>query len=192
MLVLPLAASRINGCRFAKPQAAVHFRSFPFVYRVFLLVAIACFTAPITARGADDDDLTLLKKAADWQLAALPLQKAYKNDISNGWIRAPFYVGVMALHRSLKDDQQYLQTMLELAEQNHWEIAHRKYPATGTTVPSSWSTTKAALDAGILEPGQPFLRHADDLAMGQLYLDLYFLKNDTRMIAPLRKRVDQL
>src|SRR6185295_15261613 len=118
-------------------------------------------------------------------------QKAYRNDIPNVWIRAPFYSGVIALHRTLGSGP-YLDAMVEQAEQNHWELAKRKYPATGTTVPSSWATTQAAIDSGILQRGQPFLRHADDLAMGQLYLDLYFLKNDTRMIAPLRKRIDQL
>ncbi|HSV14703.1 MAG TPA: glycoside hydrolase family 88 protein, partial [Tepidisphaeraceae bacterium] len=131
-------------------------------------------------------------KAADWQIAALPTQKAYKQDTANGWIRAPFYVGVMSLHDTLKDEQHYLNAMMDIAEQCHWELANRKYPPGGTTVPSSWSTTQAALDAGILQPGWPFLRHADDLAMGQLYCELYFIKRDSHMIESLQKRADQL
>ncbi|HSV14548.1 MAG TPA: hypothetical protein VLI90_09820, partial [Tepidisphaeraceae bacterium] len=153
--------------------------------RAPLLSLALLILASSLAHAADNDDIALLKKAADWQIAALPTQKAYKQDTANGWIRAPFYVGVMSLHDALKDDQHYLNAMMDIAEQCHWELANRKYPPGGTTVPSSWSTTQAALDAGILEPGRPFLRHADDLAMGQLYCELYFIKRDPHMIESL-------
>lgn len=41
------------------------------------------------------------------------------------------------------------------------------------------------------QPG-PRLRHADDHCMGQLYLELYFIKKDPRMIAPMRETFDRI
>lgn len=155
-----------------------------------LSLSLCFFTQP--ARAADaDPTLDLLKKAFDWQYTALSTQTVARNDIPNGWIRAPFYVGGMALYRATNDER-VLDAMMKIAQQSKWDLAHRKYPAHGTTVPSSWATTQSALAAGILEPGQPFLRHADDLAMGQLYCELFFIKNDPQMIEPTKRRIDKL
>jgi rhamnogalacturonyl hydrolase YesR len=140
---------------------------------------------------AADQTPDLFKKAFDWQIAALPTQKVAKNDISNGWIRAPFYVGVMAAYRATHDSQ-YLDAMMKLADENKWELATHKDVPGGTTVPSIWSTTQAAVEAGIVEKGKPFLRHADDLAMGQLYLELFFEKHDPKMIEATKRRVDTI
>ncbi len=41
------------------------------------------------------------------------------------------------------------------------------------------------------QPG-PRARHADDHCVGQTYLDLYLLKNDPRMIGPIRQVFDQI
>jgi rhamnogalacturonyl hydrolase YesR len=41
------------------------------------------------------------------------------------------------------------------------------------------------------QPG-PRLLHADDQAVGQAYLDLYFAKHDPEMIAPIQSRMDKV
>jgi rhamnogalacturonyl hydrolase YesR len=115
-------------------------------------------TAPsIPARN---DIAAVMRRACDWQLGSLATEQVGKDDTNRGWIRAPFFVGTLALYRET-NDARYLDPILKIAEENHFQ------------------------------PGKRF-RHADDEAVGQVYTELYFLKHDPAMIAPLRDRWDKI
>ena len=50
---------------------------------------------------------------------------------------------------------------------------------------------RAVLDTGIvLEEDRPAVEHADDQAVGQMYMEQYFLHKDSKMMAPMKARLD--
>lgn len=136
------------------------------VFRVgvcMLLLGLCPFARADGENGAacaKDQILSLMTKACDWQLAELPDEKVRPNDTNDNWIRAVFFDGDMALY-GVTQNRRYLDPMLKVAEQNHWQPEAR-------------------------------FRHADALAVGQLYCELYCLEKDPRMIAPLRERIDKI
>jgi rhamnogalacturonyl hydrolase YesR len=82
---------------------------------------------------------------------------------SNGWVRSAFYTGVMALYRASQDDK-YLNAAEKWADDFHYQVS-----------------TETRNE-----------RHADDLACGQTYLELYQLKKDPQQLAPIKARIDKL
>ncbi len=136
----------------------------PLVLLCLSSVALCAANAPSTQPVLEDSDIAIMKKACDWQLSVLPTLKAVRGDSPLSWIRAPFYVGAMALYRLTHEDQ-YLSAMSKLAEENHYAIgSHSKNNN----------------------------HHADDYAVGQLYAELYELNKDPKIIETVRKRVDQV
>jgi unsaturated rhamnogalacturonyl hydrolase len=105
-----------------------------------------------------DAIVEVMRRAADYQLD-LQAKDAKKEQ---GWIRAAFYTGVMALYDTTKDSK-YLDAAMKWAdEQGHWTIANSK--------------------------NDP--RFADNFCCGQVYTELYFLKHDQPMIEPFRAACD--
>jgi unsaturated rhamnogalacturonyl hydrolase len=129
-----------------------------------LWIASAAWAEPTKGQIVD-----LMRRVGDWQWEHLATESAAANDSNTNWIRATFFMGDMALYR-VTQDQRYLDQLLHIAEGNHWQPGIRKTKDGKTTI----------------------LRHADDLAVGQAYLELYLLRHDERMIAPLQKRVDSI
>jgi rhamnogalacturonyl hydrolase YesR len=127
-----------------------------------------------------DEILPLLKKACDWQLSILPTERTGPADSPTGWIRAPFYDGAMALY-DVTHDTHYLDAMLAIAQASDWQPGRRTRRYSGLRGDDKLTGPAAT---------QPFLHHADDLAVGQLYTELYFVKHDERMIQPLCTRLD--
>src|ERR1700712_576904 len=132
-----------------------------------LLLALATLPASAAEHFSNEQILSLMKKVCDWQLALLPTENTSHQDPPVGWIRAPFYDGAMALYNA-SGDERYLNAMMKIGQENRWDMAKRKGPASGPTA------------------GKPFIRHADDLAIGQLYAELYLIKKDAAMITPLK------
>jgi unsaturated rhamnogalacturonyl hydrolase len=116
-------------------------------------------SAASVALASDAQIVSVMQRACDWQLAHMNIRVS-KRDTDNGWIRAVFYAGEMALYRRTHEEK-YLQPMLDIAAANHWS------------------------------PGARF-RFADDQAVGQLYVELYEIKHDPAMIAPMQQRWDQI
>jgi unsaturated rhamnogalacturonyl hydrolase len=88
------------------------------------LSALALFTACAQGAAADDGTvLTLMERAADWQLANLnPKQRP------NGWENAAFYAGVMALARDSASPR-FHDAMMKMGGDNQWMPAPRPYHA---------------------------------------------------------------
>src|SRR5688500_1410153 len=91
------------------------------------------------------------------------LEAQAKTKHNHGWIRAAFYTGVMALHETTQDPK-YLDAAMKWSTEAQWGPQPRK---------KTW-------------------RHADDHAAGQTYTELYFIRKDPAMIAPLRGVFDKL
>jgi len=123
----------------------------------FLLVNTGAFAADTPATRPV---LSILKAACDWQLAHLSTAHLSNDHGNNAWIRAPFFLGDLALYRRTGDDR-YLTPILDIAKQNQWQPGKRP-------------------------------RHADDQAVGQVYLELYFLNHDPAEIAPIKDRWDAI
>ncbi|HTW93739.1 MAG TPA: glycoside hydrolase family 88 protein, partial [Tepidisphaeraceae bacterium] len=105
----------------------------------------------------------MMRRAFDWQMAALPTEVTGKGDTDQNWVRATFFDGVMAAY-DLTHDPRYLDAMLKIGQQNHWAF----------------------------QSGKSRFRHADAMAIGQLYCELYQIKKDPVMIAAMRDRWDQI
>ncbi len=110
--------------------------------------------------------VSIMKRVGDWQLAHLKdfryvkKSKKYVRIPNDGWIRAVFFTGVLALYRTT-GDRKYLRATMNWAESNHWQTGPRK-------------------------------RFADDQCAGQVYAELYFIKKNPEMIAPLKKDFDTI
>jgi len=65
-----------------------------------------------------------MQKACDWQLANLTTEKVSKDDTNMSWIRAPFFLGDLALYRVTKEDR-YLDPILKIAADNQYEPGKR-------------------------------------------------------------------
>ncbi len=96
-----------------------------------LLVLGALFTLcwTITASGDQHDSsdasiVELMKRACDWQLAALASEHTGTHDTDNGWVRAAFFDGVMALIQTTHDPR-YYDAMVRIGQENHWQPASR-------------------------------------------------------------------
>ncbi len=85
-----------------------------------------------------------------------------KTKPTTGWIRAAFYTGVMGIHETTKDPK-YLDAAIAWSQRGNWAPANEHH----------W-------------------RHADDVACGQTYLEIYAIKQDEKMLAPMRRRYDRL
>jgi rhamnogalacturonyl hydrolase YesR len=127
---------------------------------LMLIAAVARAADEVAPKLDHDQILSVMHKAYDWQLAALPTEKLGGDDTNLGWIRAPFFVGALGLYRA-SHDEAVLAAMADIAQKNKFQPGKRP-------------------------------RHADDEAVGQLYADLYFIKNDPAMIAPMRERWDKI
>ncbi|HEV2292862.1 MAG TPA: glycoside hydrolase family 88 protein [Tepidisphaeraceae bacterium] len=90
------------------------------------------------------------------------LAEQAKTKPTTGWIRAAFYTGVMALYRTTHDEK-YLDAAIAWSERGDWAPANEHH----------W-------------------RHADDVACGRTYLEIYAIKQDEKMLAPMRQRYDRL
>lgn len=89
----------------------------PLLLAALCLMGASC--APVRAQGADPDPLSrrnviaVMRRAGDFQLAA----QAGTRD--NGWIRATFYTGVLALFDATRDEK-YLREAARWAELSDW------------------------------------------------------------------------
>jgi rhamnogalacturonyl hydrolase YesR len=92
----------------------------------------------------------------------LDLQAASEKK-TNGWVRSAFYTGVMALYRA-SHDEKYLQAAEQWAANFHYQ-----------------ASTETRNE-----------RHADDLACGQVYLELFELKKDPEQLKGIQQRVEKL
>jgi unsaturated rhamnogalacturonyl hydrolase len=128
-----------------------------------LVLLLSTTGAAPTASIADSKEQTLaiMRKVCDWQLAQLPTEKVAPTDTDTNWVKAVFFHGDMALYRAT-GDQKYLDPMLKIADENHWEQDPKR------------------------------LRNADGLAIGQLYTELYFVKKDPAMIKGVQARWDHI
>jgi rhamnogalacturonyl hydrolase YesR len=135
----------------------------PFLILTSLSFAETASTAP-TASSRDAlsippraDVLRVMKKAADYQL-----DQQAKGKFSNGWVRAAFYTGVMALY-DVSHEQKYLDAALHWSEQADWTpTGHNKKS----------------------------VEFADNQACTQVYCELYFFKPDPRRIEPSKTIFD--
>jgi len=127
---------------------------------LLLLVALTSPMARASAPSAATADFTdaqvidVMRRAADYQLA-----EQAKTRPNVGWVRATFYVGLMAAYETTKD-QKYLDAAIAWSEAGNWAPEPRK---------ATW-------------------RHADDVLCGSTYLSIYDIKKDPRMIAAIRER----
>jgi len=78
--------------------------------------------ATIPATPTPAEVLSIMQKAADWQLAN-PSREA-----KDGWIYSAFYAGAMALGRETPGDK-YFQAMVDMATKNNWKQGSRQYHA---------------------------------------------------------------
>lgn len=93
------------------------------------------------ARG---EEIDLMKKAADWQLAH-PTGKQL-----NSWEYGPFYIGLMALYR-VSGDGKYLDAVKQMGEAVHWEPQPRPYDANVLAI------SQAFLELYELDPEKRFV-----------------------------------
>ena len=144
------------------------------LHRAILAAALFAIVAALPARARAADDLAAGNStAADFTAdevievmrRAADYQLAEQADTKPtvGWIRAAFYTGVMALYDTTKDEK-YLDAAIRWSEAGNWAPAPRR---------RTW-------------------RHADDVAAGQTYLEIYEIKKDPKMIGPIRQRYDRL
>jgi unsaturated rhamnogalacturonyl hydrolase len=113
-------------------------------------------------------------------------------------------LGAAAQERSLFDQHTIWERMLKVAD---WQLAHPNHQLYEWTngalyagVFAAYETTKspklmdAMMDMGEKNQWKPGPRfdHADDIAIGQTYIDLYRIKKDRKMIEPLIATVDRL
>jgi unsaturated rhamnogalacturonyl hydrolase len=77
-----------------------------------------------TAAPSNEQILSVMRRACDWQLANLPTRRINKKDTDDGWVRAVFYTGDMALYRATHDAK-YLQAMEAIGQKNQWHPAPR-------------------------------------------------------------------
>lgn len=76
--------------------------------------------------------LEIMRKVADWQIANPHRDPATKPHgstlITNGWVQAAGYTGVMAL-AELSGDGKYYDAMRKMGEKHEWQLAKRTYDA---------------------------------------------------------------
>jgi rhamnogalacturonyl hydrolase YesR len=137
-------------------------------WKYFLLLLYAAGTAsgraaPPTRPAAGDPLAADAIVEVMRRAADYQLEAQAKTKHNHGWIRAAFYTGVMALYETTQDEK-YLQAAMKWAEEAKWQP----------------------------EPREKNWRHADDHAAGQTYTELYFIRKDPAMIAPIRDVFDRL
>ena len=75
-----------------------------------------------------------LRKVANWELAFPNQNSKYT---ANGWVRAAFYSGVMAL-AEIVPDKKYENAMVRMAKRNHWKLGARVYHADDQAVGATY------------------------------------------------------
>jgi rhamnogalacturonyl hydrolase YesR len=91
-------------------------------------LALGLLAAASPARATNEGPvLTLMERAADWQLAHLDEQKSGERT-PDGWIKGAFYTGVMAL-AAHSPSPRFHDAMMKMAEGNQWRPARRPYHA---------------------------------------------------------------
>lgn len=150
------------------------------------LVLCAVLTLESTSWGESDlydadATLRLMEKVCDWQLANLP-EKSLVRDrmrtiVDNGWVRAAFFDGVMAAYEAT-GEARFLEAAIAQGEKHAWNPAQR-----------NWRESDREAGKAV---GEKNIRHADDHAIGQMYLEAYFVKRNPAMIKPIQARFDAL
>ena len=107
-------------------------------FRALFLLSVAGLLALPRLVAADqgtDPVLTLMERAADWQLAHPDSDR--KEGQPDGWVNAAFYAGVMALsHESASP--RFHDAMVRMGEANHWQPAARTYHADDLAVTQTY------------------------------------------------------
>jgi len=139
------------------------------ILSVWLLAASSTLAAPAAVVPKPTAVLATLERANAAEIAAMraePLSLPSGNvlkGISSNWVAAAYYVGAVRLARVSKDPQT-LAFLTEIAE-------HFNYGLRGSR------TTKSMLSG-------------DDLAIGDIYEELYARRRQPGVILPLRQRLD--
>jgi rhamnogalacturonyl hydrolase YesR len=86
---------------------------------------VLAFTSIVFAQTSQPTDvLSTMRRACDWQLAHLATEKIGGDDTNLGWIRAPFFLGDLALYRRT-NDAKYLDPIATIGEQNKYQPGKR-------------------------------------------------------------------
>ena len=91
------------------------------------ILAVTMMLAPGRAFGqaaSRDQILAVTQSAFDWQLGQLPTEHLGSDDTNKGWIRAPFFVGALAMYGQTHNDH-YLSPILAIARQNEFQPGKR-------------------------------------------------------------------
>jgi rhamnogalacturonyl hydrolase YesR len=92
-----------------------------------LLLSLLAVSPALAQVAADSDaakNVAIMRRACDWQLANLPTTRVSRDHANNGWVRAPFFLGTLALYRQTHDEK-YLNAILTIARQNDWQPGAR-------------------------------------------------------------------
>ena len=111
----------------------------------------------------------IVRKVADWQIANLSYSTTgnlHDNGI-NAWTHATFYLGLSEWAKTDTKRKDYYEWLNEIGSESNWALAanfinHPKY--------------------------QKY--HADEFCMGQLYLNMYGVHKDEKMLQSTKERVD--
>lgn len=112
-----------------------------------VLLALACGGAAAAAEPLDPRVVTVMERAADWQIAN-PSTKWKPTD----WHNAAFYAGVMALSQE-SGSPRFTQAMVRMGEANRWQLGERVYHADDHAVGQTYADLFVSLrDPRIIGP----------------------------------------
>lgn len=145
---------------------------FSIVFVFYSLVSGFAQTCHPKAESFSKDSIVgVMQKLADWQVANF----TYRTDGNlhdygiDSWTNATFYVGMLQWGLLSPENTYYLNWLKEIGEDTNW------------TLPENFSDN----------PRYEFY-HADELCIGQTYLELYHIYKEEKMLSGVKDRIDRI
>lgn len=143
-----------------------------FLSAFFFIASCMTHTKPESLIEFDKQELVdVTRKVADWQIENLSYQTTGNlHDYGiDAWTNSVFYFG-LARWAATTDDSAYFDWLYNaIGEENNWQIPANfvNYPAIG-------------------------IYHADELCIGQFYIEMYKRYGEQKMLLPTRQRLDTI
>jgi rhamnogalacturonyl hydrolase YesR len=137
---------------------------------ILLFAGVLCFSAWSRPALKKSDIKSPMKKVADWQIRNFNYSTTGNlHDYGiDAWTNAVLYIGMFEWAK-IADDSTYSQWLANIGSITGWKIP-----------------------ANFLNTPQYRMYHADELCIGQFYLNMFDLYLDEKMLYPTKERVDRI
>ncbi len=143
-----------------------------FVITPLFLILSCIFSCSTAQTNISKESISgILNKVADWQIDNFKYSTegsaGFLHDYGiDAWTNAVLYVGITDWAKT-SGNRSYYEWLLDIGNKNTWKIPENfiEYPQYG-------------------------LYHADELCVGQFYIEMFDIYRENEMVAPVKKRVD--